>query len=241
MFDMEHRFQRLHNFVNENRRIQTALIAASQAMLKESNTLMAASLSVIQRAEARRTASGSNFLSRVVADGDIVAEVLPTLIQLHEIRRRFMHNHDRGALINDVLDAVTKATKTDLGNIQLFDSRRGMLEIAAQRGFGSEFLDFFGEVQGAGAACGAAMAARQRVIVEDVVTHPIFVGQPAQDVLLRAGVHAVQSTPLITESGELVGMMSTHFRSRHRVPAYRLRLLDITSRQFAELLHTAPE
>jgi len=114
---------------------------------------------------------------------------------------------------------LTKATLTNLGNIQLLNSRRGMLEIVAQRGFGPEFLDFFGEVHGEGAACGAAMHARQRVIVEDVVTHPIFVGRPAQGVLLRAGVHAVQSTPLITRSGELLGMMSTHFRSRHRVPA----------------------
>ena len=30
------------------------------------------------------------------------------------------------------------------------------------------------------------MQARRRVIVEDIVTHPIFVRQPAQEILLRA-------------------------------------------------------
>jgi len=237
MLDVEHRARHLHKFVSGNLRVQMALMTASQELLRESTGLLASGLAVLARSEARPTTSRSTFLSRAEADEEIVAEVLPTLTQLRKVRRRFMQDHDGDALLHDVLKAVTKATKTDLGNIQLFDSRRVRLKIVAQRGFGAEFLDFFSEVQGEGAACGAAMCARQRVIVEDVVTHPIFVRQPSQGILLRAGVQAVQSTPLITRSGELVGMISTHFRSRHRVPAYRLCLIDIISRQLAELIH----
>jgi GAF domain-containing protein len=80
------------------------------------------------------------------------------------------------------------------------------------------------------------MRNRRRVVVEDVMTHAIFLGQPAQDIVLRAGVQSVQSTPITSSSGELVGVISTHFRCPHRVPAYRLRLMDIISRQVADFL-----
>jgi hypothetical protein len=42
------------------------------------------------------------------------------------------------------------------------------------------------------------MDAAERVIVDDVVTSDIFVGQQVQEVLLEAGVRAVTSTPLMS-------------------------------------------
>jgi len=37
----------------------------------------------------------------------------------------------------------------------------------------------------------------ERVVVEDVTTSPVFAGTAALDVVLAAGVRAVQSTPLL--------------------------------------------
>ena len=158
------------------------------------------------------------------------------LRRFREIRRGFLLHHDPPTLTNEVLALVTEITRTDLGSIQLRNRRSGALEIVAQRGLNREFLDFFSEVRDEDAACGVAMFARQRVIVEDVDTHPIFVGRPAQRVLRGAGVQAVQSTPLVARSGELVGVISTHFRAPHRVPAHRLRLIDFVALEAAQLL-----
>jgi hypothetical protein len=72
----------------------------------------------------------------------------------------------------------------------------GALTIAAQRGFEAPFLEFFDRVYRDGSACAVAMATAERVIVDDVMTSEIFVGQPSQRVLLEAGVRAVTSTPL---------------------------------------------
>src|SRR5262249_25357315 len=204
----------------------TGLIAASEDLLRESSTLMAAGLAFVEQAEAGRTAAPHR---------QTAADVLPVLLRLREARKRFMRDRNRGVLFNDVLDLVMKVTNTDLGNIQVLDSRSGGLKIVAQRGFESEFLDFFRDVRGEEAACVTAMRARLPVLVEDVATSPVFVERPAQEILLRAGVQAVQSTPLLAR-GDLVGMLSTHFRSRHRVPEHRLRLVDIVSRQTAQLV-----
>jgi GAF domain-containing protein len=66
------------------------------------------------------------------------------------------------------------------------------------------------------AACGTAMQNGERVIVEDVANDPIFKGTPACEVMLKAGVLAVQSTPLRGRSGQPLGMFSIHYRSSRR-------------------------
>jgi GAF domain-containing protein len=55
-----------------------------------------------------------------------------------------------------------------------------------------------------------------RVIVEDITQSDLFVGTPALDIQLAAGVRAVQSTPLIGRSGSVLGLVSTHFKAPHR-------------------------
>jgi GAF domain-containing protein len=56
-------------------------------------------------------------------------------------------------------------------------------------------------------------------------------------VLLRAGARSVQSTPMISSSGHLVGIVSTHFGEPHglRNPA-NLRLVDLFARQAADVV-----
>jgi hypothetical protein len=49
--------------------------------------------------------------------------------------------------------------------------------------------------------------------VDDVRQSPIFIGTQALEVMLAAGAIAVQSTPLISHSGTLLGMFSTHYHT----------------------------
>src|SRR5262245_35149808 len=87
-----------------------------------------------------------------------------------------------------ILDAAIAVTTADKGNIQLYDEASGTLKIAVHRGFAPAFLDFFDTVEpGEAAACGAALEAATRVVVDDVTTSPIFAGQPSLDVLRDAG------------------------------------------------------
>jgi PAS domain S-box-containing protein len=89
------------------------------------------------------------------------------------------------------------------------------------------------------AACGAALLRGERVIVEDVSTSPVFAASLARDVVLAAGVKAVQSAPLIDRSGALIGMFSTHFRQPHRPDHRELRLLDLLAHQAVSFIERA--
>jgi len=53
---------------------------------------------------------------------------------------------------------------------------------------------------------------------------------------LREGILAVQSTPLISRSGEFLGMLSTHFSEPHTPKSRELHWLDLLARQAADLL-----
>src|SRR5262249_10295642 len=98
------------------------------------------------------------------------------------------------ALLGEVLNAAIEIMHADFGNIQLIDPRALDLKIVVQHGFGPEFLKFFDRVHDGRAACGTALKARRRALVEDVTSDPIFRDSQVIEVLLAARVRAVQST-----------------------------------------------
>jgi two-component system CheB/CheR fusion protein len=139
--------------------------------------------------------------------------------------------------IAKLLDAAIALTGASKGNIQLLDAATGTLTIATQRGFEEPFLEFFANVRaGESSAGGRAVHSGERVIVEDVTQSAIFAGQPSLNILLEAGVRAVQSTPLMNSAARLLGMISTHFDAPRRFTERELRLMDLLARQAADYL-----
>ena len=61
--------------------------------------------------------------------------------------------------------------------------------------------------------------------MEHVSSDPLLAGTPAYDVMLGAGVQSVQSTLLIAHSGDLLGLISTHYRHPGRPPERGLNLI----------------
>ena len=119
------------------------------------------------------------------------------------------------SVLNVALSWCLKVNGTARGNIQLMDWRFGYLTIAAHRGFDEEFVGRFARVRARdGTACGRAIRDRRAIVIEDVLTDREFA--PYRATAAEFGFRAVQSTPLISRSGALVGVMSVHFPVRHR-------------------------
>jgi two-component system CheB/CheR fusion protein len=163
-----------------------------------------------------------------------LAADLAAMTRLQEVSTRLVQAGDSTSLLLKIVDAAIALTAADMGNIQLLAPGGDALQIVASRGFERPYLEFFNAVHEGEAACGAALRKRERVVVEDVTTSPIFVNTPALDVQLAAGVRAVQTTPLFSRAGRLVGMLSTHYRAPHRPADCDLRVLDLLARQAAD-------
>jgi GAF domain-containing protein len=133
-----------------------------------------------------------------------------------------MMNMDAQSVLDRALTQSLKACGTELGNIQIMNWHAGCLEIKAQRGFRDEFLHYFQRVDfGDSSACARALRNRKSVIIEDITLDPEF--RPCCAVLQRAGVRAVQSTPLVSRRGAFVGVVSTHFPVSHRPTEIQMR------------------
>jgi GAF domain-containing protein len=121
---------------------------------------------------------------------------------------------DLESILNFALFKSLEITDTSLGNVQLMDWRLGYLTIEAQCGFKDDFLEFFSQVRPkTGSACGRAIRERNSIIIKDVNVDQEFT--PYREIAARACFRAVQSTPIISNNGAFIGVLSTHFPAIH--------------------------
>src|SRR5215468_475093 len=126
-----------------------------------------------------------------------------------------LRSTDVQPIIDWLLHKGVDLSQTGFGNVQLMSWTVGYLEIKAQQGFDEAFLKFFERVRIAdGSACARALRNREAIVIEDIIADEEF--SPGRQVVSRAGIRAVQSTPIISSSGAFLGVMSTHFAAPHR-------------------------
>ncbi len=164
---------------------------------------------------------------------------LDAMICLQKLGTLFVQEGDLERLLTEVVDAAIGISGADFGNIQLFDPKTSDLRIVAHRGFPQWWLDYWNRVSRGHGMCGTALEHGERVIVEDVEHSAIFAGTEALDIQLKAGVRAVQSTPLVSRAGKPLGMFSTHYRKPHRPHERTLALLNLLARQAADIIARA--
>lgn len=138
-------------------------------------------------------------------------------------------------ILAEIVDAAVAVSGADFGNIQLLDAG-GRLVIAAQRGLPEWWVEYWNAACDEHCACGAALARGERILVENIEESPLFVGSPHLEVQRRAGIAAVQSTPLIDRSGRTIGILSTHYRQARGFDERVLKLLDILARRAADII-----
>ena len=139
------------------------------------------------------------------------------------------------SVLNLALSWCLKVNGTARGNIQLMDWGLGYLTIRAHHGFDQDFVRRFARVRARdGTACGRAIRDRCCIIIEDVETDREFA--PYRATAEEFGFRAVQSTPLISSSGALLGVMSVHFPSRHRPTDYETQATKLLAQLAANAI-----
>lgn len=137
--------------------------------------------------------------------------------------------------LDEMLPATIELLGADMGNVQLLDPDRGVLVIAAHKGFEQDFLDFFREVSTEDdSACARALRSGERIVIEDVAVDAPYA--PLRPIARSAGYRGVQSTPLIGRDGCPLGMLSTHFGAAHRPSEQELGYLDLYARQATDFI-----
>src|SRR5215471_13417727 len=156
---------------------------------------------------------------------------------LHEISTLLIQEGNLDPVYNRMLDAAMSVMSSDMASMQLLDPERNQLRLLAWKGFHPRSAVFWKWVYlDSASTCGLALTAGSRVVVPDIETCDFMAGTPDLDEYRRSNIRAVQSTPLISRSGQLLGMISTHWREPHQPTERALRRLDVLVRQAADLI-----
>jgi signal transduction histidine kinase/CheY-like chemotaxis protein len=183
-------------------------------------------------------AGDSTSLLQEIVDAAIALEAeLADSQLLAEISTRLIPEGDVGVLLQEIITAAISVTHADMGTIHLLDQEEGELLLLASLGFERPYRDFFERLSvKTSLLCTAALESGRREVVTDIEKSPIHTGTRSGEENRRAGVRAVQSTPLIARSGRPVGVLSTHWRRPYQPAEREMRLLDQLARQAADLI-----
>ena len=213
---------------------------------RKDGTLLDISLTISPVKDDQGTIIGASKIARDVSERMRAERAIQALNQqltadlaamtcIQQLSTRSMETENFPQMLDEIVAAIVEITSADMANIQLLED--GALKIVAHHGFDAPFLNFFKNVQQhSAAACATAWRRAERVIVEDVANSPVFADKTSVSILLDAGVRAMQSTPLVTRNGQVVGMLSTHSRTPWWPSERDLRLIDILARQTADLI-----
>ncbi len=199
----------------------TALTSISAIDIGAQNYLLSTLVDITARkqAEARQAAS------------------VAALTRLHELSTMAMGGRGIQPLLQAIMDTAVANVGAQKGTLQLLEG--DTLRILAHHGHEPHFLEFFAAAEKVASVCGDAMERGERVLVEDVEQSPLLAGTASLPVLREAGVRAVQSTPLATRSGRLLGILTTQWAEPHIPDEHDRWRLDLLARQAADLIESA--
>ena len=132
----------------------------------------------------------------------------PDALELQKISTLLIQEGDIDTLYARILEAATDLTSADMASLQAFSSERDELRLLSHRGFHPESAAFWDIVSvNSACSCGLAMSSGARTIVPDIEAYESMAGTADLDAYRRSGIRAVQSTPLVSRSGQLLGMV----------------------------------
>ncbi|WP_052661575.1 GAF domain-containing sensor histidine kinase [Clostridium aceticum] len=184
----------------------------------------------------------ANILDEGLKEKRIELEVeLKNTKLLQNISTELIVENNIQILFEKIIDGAMQIMHSEYASIQMLhtahDNTR-KLQLLAFRGFNEKAAKFWKwvPVDEAGSTCGEALRKGYRIIVSDVKECDFM--QETQDlcIYLQTGIHAVQSTPLYSRNGRMLGMISTHWSQPHQPLEGDLRLLDVLARQAADLI-----
>ncbi len=159
--------------------------------------------------------------------------------RLYEVSTQLIQADDVEKLYDTILDTAVSIMHSDFASLQMFHPERGAggeLQLLGSRGFNPQAVKFWEWVGIEGkSSCAAALRTGHRCIMPNVRKGNLATGIDFE-AYLHAGIHAAQTTPLLSRAGALIGMISTHWGTAHVPTESEWCLIDILARQAADLI-----
>lgn len=173
-----------------------------------------------------------------------LATQLTAVFRLNELSKITIPVGKIETLYEYMLDAATALMHSDFASLQLLERDDADNEVAlrllAHRGFHAESALHWQQVYaGTWSTCGVAFRIRKRFAIPDIEQWDAIKSTDDYAAYRRSGIRAVQTTPLLSRTGRLLGMLSTHWKEPYSPSDGELRAFDILARQVADFLEAS--
>src|SRR5205807_114452 len=169
---------------------------------RKDGTLLDISLTISPVRDAQGHIIGASKIARDITDrkraeaaikelNEQLAAELVAMARMQQLSTRLVQAGDFPVLLEEIVGAAMEITGAAMGDVQLFEDE--ISNVVAQRGSDTGFSEPSDTID---QASRTAVRRGERVIVKD-----------------QAGTRAVISTPLVSRSGQVLGVFSTHYRS----------------------------
>jgi diguanylate cyclase (GGDEF)-like protein len=170
------------------------------------------------------------------AEADLAANLRHTEL-LRDLGARLVGERDIQTLYEEILTTAIAIMQADMGSLQRFEADHNTLHLLTYQGLPAPAAEFWQVVDmHSTSVCGQALVRQARIIVPDTAACEFLANTQDLAMFQRSGIRAVQTTPLISHNGHLMGMISTHWHQPHQPSEQDLRLIDLLARQAADLL-----
>jgi PAS domain S-box-containing protein len=170
----------------------------------------------------------------------IVTRQLEAAERLQRIATQLISARGTEMLYGQILDTALAILHADVGSIQKFcfnGGTQGELHLLTHRGFSPEAVQRWKSIQStACTTCGEVLRTGRRVAVPDVRECNFMAGSEDLEGYLAANIRAGLSTPLVSRSGDLMGVVSTYWREPHDLSVSETRAMDVLARMAADLI-----
>ncbi|HET7560387.1 MAG TPA: GAF domain-containing protein, partial [Limnochordia bacterium] len=165
------------------------------------------------------------------------ARELAAMQQLQEISTRLVQMDNGETLYDEILAAAIAMMDAEKATLQRFAAEDRSLRLIAFKGFDpADTVNWTTIDEHSGTICAAALRAGRRVLVPNAAHAELPADVFDPESMLGCGLRAGQTTPLVSRSGRLLGMLTTYWRRPHEPAERELRLLDVLARQAADFI-----
>lgn len=166
-------------------------------------------------------------------------EYLEKMKLLHSISTELLSEDNIQSLFEKFMDASLAIMDADFATIQLLVSTESgdKLHLLASRNFEADTVKTWEWIDStAHTSCAEALHSGKRVLISDVENYPPIQGTIDLENYRRAGSCASQSTPLFSRNGNILGMISTHWKKPYHPSNNQFSMFDIVAREAADLI-----
>lgn len=191
-------------------------------------------MDVTEQVQARKKVEESE--KEVIQLNKKLASELASVKQLQELSSHLIHKEeDEQNIYDELLNASVKIMNSDLASLQLYHQEAKTLTLVANRNFHPLSASYWHTVSAdSGSVCGEALRNGLRIVVSDIEAEDF--AKSELSIFRHSGIRAVQSTPLLSRNGKIIGMISTHWKAPRVLSDDDFIFFNLLARQAADII-----